>query len=493
MQYAFLSSSRRRLIALPLPALLAGCAIPAATPPPATISAPAAAQSLPGDATAAWPKAQGDDGWWRAMGDAQLDALIEEGLAHSPDLAAAAARLAKADAITSSAGGAVLPIVDAGGNVGVEKISTKLGYPPQFEAFLPQGWLGNGQLDATLSFNPDLWGKYRALLAAATSQRDAAAYDAAAARAALAAAIAQGYFAFAGDAAHVENARAALANREDNASLVAARFAHGFGTKADVADAAEARDDAQGQLAAAQAMVLVDRHRLAALLGAGPDRGLAITAPSLAPAGGRALPENVTTDLLGRRPDIAAARARAAAATAQVRAARADFFPSFRLSALIGWQAVGIANLLTPGSLMGNAGPAVSLPIFHGGAIRAQYKGARADADAAVADYNRTVVGAYQELADAVARRDALLRQRDDAAAALANADTAAAVADARFRHGLANRIDVLGAQVRQNQARDALAAAEAGAHQADVALIHALGGGFMPVTGPTLAQSKQP
>ena len=486
-------------LALLLPALLSACAgAPGGVTPPVgglgvlpanqALSVQAPSTAAPAPATAIWP---GED-WWASYGDAQLPRLIDEALAHSPDISAAAARLHKARAMAGVAGSALLPRLDGNATVGVTKQSYNMGIPAQYQFIIPHGWKGEGELTATLGWDPDLWGRNRAALAAAVSERQAAAIDASAARLALATAMADAYVGLAGDIAARDVSRETLDNRAGVEKLVALRFDQGLETRATLDTVRASTASARADLATAEARVALRRDQMAALMGQGPDRGLAIAAPTMAPLPDRALPADVTSDLLGRRPDIAAARARALAAAARVRAARADFFPALRLQGLAGFQSLGLGQLLNAGSTMGTVGPALSLPIFHGGEIRGAYRGARADYDLAVSDYNRTVVGAYQQLADAVTTRAATMRQRDNAAAAVADSAESFALTNARFNNGLARGLDVLASQDHLLAARAALSAADTAARQADVALIRALGGGYAVHPAPNQPTPNQ-
>ena len=123
------------------------------------------------------------------------------------------------------------------------------------------------------------------------------------------------------------------------------------------------------------------------------------------------LPASAGIDLIGRRPDIVAARLRNEAAAKRIDVARADFYPNINLSALVGLQSLGLSNLFHAGSEYGNGGAAISLPIFEGGRLSGRYRGARADYDTAVATYNRTLIGALRDVADIVASRAATARQ----------------------------------------------------------------------------------
>jgi NodT family efflux transporter outer membrane factor (OMF) lipoprotein len=473
------------LVALSL-LLLTGCAsLPKSVGPmpvPRGAESIAASQSLPASSLGQWPA----DLWWQAYGDPQLDALVAEGLTNSPDVAVAAARLRKATAFASQARAASLPTLDAQGSVSEAKQSYNTGFPPQFIAFLPHGWNDEGQLDLTLGFDPDFWGRNRAALAAATSERQAVAVEAQAAALVLSTSIVQTYADFGAALVLRDGRAAALTSRTATQSLFAQRLGQGLETRGSLRTADAQADSARADLAAADQALLLRRHQLAALLGAGPDRGLTIAAPHLAALGTRGLPEGVTTALLGRRPDLIAARARLEAAASRVKVARADFYPAVRLNALIGLQALGLGKLFNGGSTYGNVGPAISLPLFHGGALHGAYRGARADYDLAVADYDKLVLTAYQQVADAVTTRSLVARQLDYVRSAVAANEDAYSVAQARYRAGLSNYLNVLTVEDRLLDARVALALRDAAYRSADIGLVRALNGSFAVTAAQT-------
>ena len=463
-------------------ALLAGCApVPKLGETPVLRSAEtiAAQQSLQPQATAAWP----GEGWWLAYGDPQLEALIGEGLRDSPDIAIAAARLRRAAAQAQEAGARLRPSIDAQGSAGFEKQSFNNGFPDQFIALLPQGFEDNARIAASLDFDLDLWGKNRAMLAAATSEARAAGVEAAQARLLLATTIALAYT----DLARLFDARdireGALGIRVASEKLVTLREANGLENRGSVRQAQAQTLAARSELAAANEAIDLRRHQLAALTGAGPDRGLAIARPGLSAALPAGLPEGVTTDLIGRRPDIAAARLRVEAAAKRIAVARADFYPAVRLSALVGLQAVGVGNLFESNSTFASAGPAISLPLFHGGALRGRYRGAAAGYDEAAAVYNQTVVTAYQQVADAVVSRRTIAARLAGGRKALAAGEEAYAIARLRYEGGLVPYLDVLAVEDRLLGVRVVVAELVAASRSIDIALIRALGGGYEPAT----------
>jgi len=486
----FDASARALGFAVLTASLLAGCAAPdlGAKPQPLAPAAIAAAQSLPGTAGAQWP----GEGWWQAYGDPQLDALIAEGLANSPDVAAAAARFAKAGGLARQAGAARLPRLDGRGGVSLEKQSLNMGFPPAFQAFLPQGWNDAGQVAASLGFDLDLWGRNRAAYAAATSDLRAAALDAQAARLMIAAGIASAYADLARLFAERDLRARQLEVATSSRTLLAQREASGLENRGGVAVSEGEVANARIALSQAEENLVLRRNQIAALIGAGPDRGLAITAPRLALAAPRPVPEDVTINLVGRRADIVAARQRVESAAARIKVARADFYPAVKLNALFGVQSLGLGLLFDHNSTYGSVGPAVSLPIFHGGELKGRYEGARADYDSAVAAYNAAVLGAYQQAADALTTARMANARLGDARAALAAAEEGYDIMARRYKAGLATSLDVLQVEDRLIQARLGAAGLEAVVRNADIALARALGGGFAPPPDTSGPNSKE-
>ncbi|WP_313808896.1 efflux transporter outer membrane subunit [Sphingobium sp.] len=464
---------------------LGGCAaVPDLGPAPqmAPPSSFAADRSLSSDAPGAWP---GFD-WWKDYGDPQLNTLIDEALAGSPNLSAAIARVGKAAAYAEQANAAHLPTLDATASAPVSKQSYNEGIPP---AFVPQGWNDTGSLKASLGFDLDLWGKNKAAYAAARSDVEAAQLDCEQTILTLSTNIADAY----ADLAKLFAARAvqerALDVREQTTRLTADRVATGLDTQAELKQAQSAVPSARADLAATDEQIALTRNRLAALLGKGPDRGLEIGPPTVSLAT-RGIPADATTDLIGRRPDIVAARVRVEAAASRIKVARVSFYPSVNLSAAFGVQSLGLDNLFKSGSTVGNAGPAISLPLFHGGELRGQYRSARASYTEAVANYDRTVTDAYQAVADAVASRRALDIRLAQSSQSLRDSQAAWSIARQRYEGGLSRYLDVLSAQESVLQAERAVADLKARAFTLDVALVRALGGGF---SAPTAASANTP
>lgn len=427
------------------------------------------------------------DNWWASFGDPTLDALIEEGLRASPDMALADARIRSADAIAEQAGGALYPSLSVEASGGGAKQSYNMGIPA---AFVPKGIVGTGKVAATVGFNLDLWGRNRAALSAARKDAAAAAIDAQQARLLLTTSIAAAWVEFSQLWASRDIAARAVQIRAETENLTAKRVAAGIDNRSDMELARSRHAAARAELAALDEAIDLSRNRIAALIGAGPDRGDALPRPSFSGQPNLRAPDNLALDLLGRRPDIVAARLRTEAAAKRVKVAKLDFYPNINISAMTGLQSLGLSNLFKSGSSTANFGPAISLPIFDGGRLAGRYRGAGAAYDEAVARYNATLIGAFREVADTLDSRRALTSRLSATIQSSASADRAADLARQRYRSGVANLLQVLAAEDAALGAQRAEAELNARARLLDITLARALGGGFQS-TSPTYASPK--
>jgi NodT family efflux transporter outer membrane factor (OMF) lipoprotein len=419
-----------------------------------------------------WP----GDHWWEDINDPQLATLIKEGLAGASDMRIAEARYAKAHAATGEARAALLPSLNAGGSLTEMKSSYNSLLPSNA---VPHGWKDIGQASLDASWTIDFWGKNRAALHSAEAQAKAAEAESQAARLMVSTGIAAAY----ADLASLYKERDAAADarmvRSKTADLMAKRQGEGLENEGAVARARSGEEQADAELAAIDEQIAIARNRIAALMGAGPDRGLAIVRPTLPMNKSFGLPSNLPAELLGRRPDVVAARFRVEAAAKGIDRAEAGFYPNVNLMALIGFQSLGLNNLLLSDSRFGVAGPAISLPLFDGGRLRAQYRGAEADYAEAVAAYDGTLTNALREVADTAASSRALTTRLERSRAAEADARKAWSIASNRYRGGLATYLDVLTAEDALIQSRRTVASLEARAFTLDIALIRSLGGGY--------------
>ena len=454
--------------------VLAACAqIPAMGPAPEIKSATLWSSERSFQAPAQeWPA----ETWWTAYKDTQLNQLIDEALSGAPTLAAASARLRRAEAGVQTADAALSPQIS--GNLSASEAKQSYNYLTP-KSMAPQGWNGYGRATLDFSWEIDFWGRNHAALAAATSEMEAARADAAQARLILATSIASAYAEFARLYAAHDTATAAVDVRDKTAHLFKERFDNGLETLGSVRQADARRAAAQGELLSADEQLALQRNRIAALMGAGPDRGLAISRPTIDLNKVPGLPAQLSLDLLGRRPDVVAARLRAEAAAKRIDVAQADFYPNVNLSAFIGFHSLGLDNLFRNGSDVGSVGPAISLPIFNSGRLQSQYKGARASYDESVANYEGTVTQALHDVADAAVSQRALDSQLQRGQQAVDAAREAWRIARNRYEGGLSNYLDVLCAEDILLANLRSLTDLQSRAFSLDVALVRALGGGY--------------
>ena len=465
------TARRGRAALLSLMLLTSACAsVPHLGPKPIPHAAGdyASSKSLAGT-SAEWP----GDGWWTRYRDAQLDQLISAGLADSPDLAAAAARFRRAEGLAQAAGAKLLPTIDANASVTGSNPSSNLGLP------VWNGFKDVGNAGLSFSFDLDLWGKNRAALRAAKKDAEAASYDAQEARLLLTTGIASTYADLTALYAQRDSLESALDIRTQTLKLVKQRVEVGLDNDSALRLAEARIPQTQSDLAATDEAIMLNKHALAALMGQGPDRALSIARPAANTLKAQGLPASASIDLLGRRPDIAAARMRLEAAANRIKEARAAFYPNVSISAVAGFASLGLGSLLGAGSSFASVTPAVSLPIFHGGALQGQYRGRRGEYDEAVALYDGQVIQALRQTADTVTSQKSLVDRLAQSRSALASFEQALDLARIRYKQGLSPYLDVLIAEESVVSARLVVAQLETRAFTLDVQLVRALGGGF--------------
>ena len=274
---------------------------------PKAITSYQSSASLAGSSAVVWPQ----DNWWSVYGDPQLNALITEALQGAPSLAVAQARLLKAEGKAQQQGAALAPEITGNASLSHMKQSYNDGFPP---AYVPHGYNNSTHTSIDLSYEIDFWGKNHAALAAATSELEAARADAAQARITLATSIASAYAELDNLYRQHDTDQAALKVRVETLTLFQQRRLNGLETEGSVKQAEARRAMAEADLLSVEESIALQRDKIAALLGAGPDRGRQLTRPVIDLSKPFGLPAELPANLLGRRPDIVAARLRAEAA-----------------------------------------------------------------------------------------------------------------------------------------------------------------------------------
>ncbi|MDR3417646.1 MAG: efflux transporter outer membrane subunit [Nevskia sp.] len=415
--------------------------------------------------------------WWAAFGDAQLDRLMQEALANNPGLAQAMARVREAQAMADITRAGLYPSASYDAQETRQRFSGKSEIPPPFAG----GTYWQGTQGLNLSWDLGFWGRQSSLLKQARSQTAADALDVASARLALSGAVAQAYLDLYRNQALADVAQRTLAQRQRILEITSKRVDSGLDTNVELREAQGAVPQAQVELEQAQAAVELDTHQLAALSGHGADVYAAIERPRLDPAATLPLPPALPADLLGRRPDILAARDRVEAATAGQAAAKAAFYPDVNLSVFAATSAVGFGNLFKAASGSYGAGPALHLPVFDAGRLKAEYRGAAAEIDDAVDGYNTTVLHAVQQASDQLSLIRALAAEVAEQQKSLDDAEAAYRLAEERYRNGLTSYLTVLSTETQVLTARREHVELVSAQAIARINLLLAVGGSFDP------------
>lgn len=473
------------LVAALVATVLAGCAaVPDKLPPP-DLEDHVPLAGLPASDAGRWPDAH----WWRAYDDPQLEHLIALALQGSTDLAEARSRVEKAaQAARVTAARAGLKI-NGNAQVTRQRMSENGLIPPEFLGFT---WYNQGDLGISLDYDFDWWGKHRAAVESAIGTARAAQAQASAATLALETAVAKLWFAWLTNQARLDIARAQVADHERQRHIATLRVRAGLEPSDRVHQADAALAGAQQQLTALDAQAAMQRATLAALLGMPQTQLPALHAHPL-PAPRTRLPADIGIDLMARRPDIVASRWQVEAALRDTDVARARFLPDISLRAMAGLSSIDLDKLLDAGSRTFALTPAIHLPLFESGMLRARYGLARAGLEAAIAQYDKTLMDAAREVATRALTLHQLqkrMRQQSRQTDAVAALD-----ANARARHGrgLTDARPLLEARGRLLRQRDAMLALQGQALAADIDLIQALGGGYHDAAPPSSPTPRTP
>jgi NodT family efflux transporter outer membrane factor (OMF) lipoprotein len=478
---------RNIVAALLATTLIAGCAdmgalsTQASTRNANTLAATNSLMSAP-LSPAAWPTTD----WWKSLNDPQLDQLMAEALAGSPTLKVAAARTRKALAFADSAKAALYPQINGNLVITEQRFAEHGIYPPPFAGT----WNTFNQMTANLNWEIDFWGKNRAAYESALDQARVAEVDAYAARLALSVNVAQTYVQLQRAYLLLDVAELTLKEREQTYALTRDRNAAGLDSRLELKQAETALPATRELITRLNETAALTRNALAALLGQGPDRGLAIARPAAQAMRAIALPTDVPAELLGRRPDLVAQRWRIESTQQNIANAKAQFYPNINLAAFIGLQSLGSAGFLSSASRTLGIGPAITLPIFEGGRLRANLAGTNADYDIAVEQYNQALADSLKDVVDQLASWRSVEQQRTQQKVALDTAQEAYDLALLRYREGIGNYLQVLSveAPLLEQQSLEA----ELRARQLEIAinLVRALGGGFDDAS-PPLASAR--
>jgi NodT family efflux transporter outer membrane factor (OMF) lipoprotein len=441
------------------------------------VEAPAAYKEAQG-----WKPAQPRDNeprgnWWSVFNDPQLDALASQVEVSNQTIKAAEARVREARALTQQAQAALFPIVTA--NASATRSGGRGGTGSNVDNAGGQGGGPRNNFNVALDVNweLDLWGRVRRTIEAGEATAQASVADLEAAKLSAQAQLAEDYFLL-----RVQDAQIRLLNDTVDAyqkslKLTQNQYAVGVAARADVAQAETQLKSTQAQALDAGVQRAQLEHAIAVLLGK-PPADFSIAAEAVATTF-PPIPPGLPSELLERRPDIAAAERRAAAANAQVGVAEAAFFPSLTLSATGGFQSSVLSQLFSLPSRYWSLGPALAQTIFDAGLRRAQTAQAMATYDENVASYRQTVLAGFQEVEDNLAALRILEQEALVQDEAVKSARESLTITLNQYRAGTANYLaDVVAQATALSNERAALAIL-ARRQTASVTLIKALGGGW--------------
>ena len=420
-----------------------------------------------------WKVAQpGDVGpasaWWQTFGDTELDTLEAEVTVSNQTIAAAAAAVRVAQAATDAARSALFPSLT--GSAPATRSS-------RTSAFNNASIANNYDVALSASWEVDLWGRVRRNVEASIDSAQASAADLAAATLSVRALVAQDYMLLRVQDAQLKLLRDTVAGYERSLQLTRNQYKAGIAARGDVVQAEAQLKSTQAQVIDAQITRAQLEHAIAVLIGK-PPAELSIAPRSMAPVF-PTVPMVVPSELLERRPDIAAAERRVAAANAEIGVAQAAFYPSLSLSGAGGYQSSALGDLLLLPARYWALGAALAQPLFDAGLRSAQKAQAVAAYDQTVANYRATVLAAFQDVEDNLVALRRLEEESGVQSEAVRAAQEAATIANNQYRAGTTNYFTVVVLQAQELTAERTALAIVGRRLVATVGLIKAMGGGW--------------
>lgn len=421
-----------------------------------------------------WPTAQ----WWQAYGDPQLNHWVELAVQGSPSLDMAAARVRQAKAMAGVAEAAESLQINGQSSLKRHNWPTDQFYGPG-DLANSTTWDNNAALG--FSYALDLWGRESNTTERAVDMAHITVAEARQAQLELQSNIVRVYIELSLYYAQRDIVQATLKQQQQILDLAQKRLNGGIGTHFEVSQAETPLPETHRQIDALDEEIALSRNQLAALAGKGPGEGAQLQRPTLSLGAALKLPSSLPAQLLGQRPDVVASRWQVAAQARGIDVAHAGFYPNVDLVGSLGYMATGGGALefLTGRKLNYSVGPAISLPIFDGGRLRAQLGEASAGYDIAVARYNQTLINALKNISDQLIRRESMDKQQTFAAESVATAQKTYDIAMIAYQRGLTDYLNVLNAQTllfKQQQVQQQVQAARLSAH---AGLVTALGGGI--------------
>lgn len=461
--------------------VLAGCSLAPEYKVPVT---PTAAQfKEAGNWTKAMPEDQIPRGaWWKVFNDETLDTLEQQLDASNPNLAVALARYDAARAELAEAQAGLFPTIGTDYNPTRNRQSNNR---PLRGANEPDVYTSN-TVDATVSYEIDLWGSIRNAVAAGSAQAEAASALLANAKLSLEAELADSYIDLRGLDAQDKVLADTVAAYQRAYKMTVDRHSGGIASGLDVGRALTQLEDARAEASQDRGQRALYEHAIASLIGESSSNFT--LAPQIVELSIPNIPVGLPSTLLQRRPDVAAAERQVAAANAEIGVARAAFFPNLTLAGALGLQNTGNGSLLTAPNLFWTIGPNLAMTLFQGGLRHAELDLAKAEKNQATGSYRATVLQAFEDVEDNLGLLNHLANAETAQSAAAAAASHTEDLALDRYRLGAVNYLEVVIAQTEALQAKQSSIDIQTARLTAAVGLIKAIGGGWTRADMPTVA-----
>lgn len=441
-----------------------------------TRSAADSIEVTPPGTVAAWPSAQ----WWKGFGSPRLDELISQAQTANDDLTAAVARVRQADAQTQIAGAPLLPALGLTGGASRQREK-----PATAGARTPAVTFNQFSAQASASYQLDFWGRNQALLNAARFSAKASAYDRATVELTVMTSVATTYFQAIELQDRLKVAQKDLSTAQAILKDLTFEVTVGTATALDVAQQATTVSVINASIPPLRQQLRQSVDALAVLVGKMP-QDLALPEGTLEELTEPVVGPGLPSELLARRPDVAAAEAQLMSANANIQAARAAFFPSIDLTASGGFVSTALSGLVSPANRVFALGGTVTQDIFQGGALVGGYRLNKARYAELLSAYHKSVISAFSNVEDALVASQQTAEQYRRQQDAVAKARRAYEITEIQLHAGTVNVLTVLNTQTALFSAEDALVQVRFAHLQALVQLFNALGGGWQQPAGAT-------
>jgi outer membrane protein, multidrug efflux system len=422
-------------------------------------------------ATQASSESLGNEKWWQVFDDPQLQQLIRTAVQQNYNVRIAAARILQAQAQLGITRSDQFPIANVGANTFTERNPKISGAFPAYEA-------NAGQLNLSVLWNLDFWGKYRRATEAARANLLSTEWGERAVLTSLVSSVASAYFQLREFDLQLEISKQTLTSRQSSLRLTQVLADHGSVSMLDVRQAEQLVYTASETIPDLERAIQQQEDFISILIGANPaavSRGRELTEQPNPPS----VPAGLPSELLERRPDIKEAEENLIAANAEIGVAKAEYFPSISLTGTGGLESYALNRFFTGGAELWNASASATQPIFRAGALRAGMKLAEAQQQQMVLTYQQTIQEALREVADSLIAYQKDREYREQQGLLTAAAQDADRLSNIRYQNGSASYLEVLTSETNYFAAELTLAQAQLNERLAFVQLYAALGGGW--------------